>query len=671
MTTPTNETLVAWWSFDALDEAKALDQCSGIADRIEGRYKRVEGVSGSALKLDGFTTAVVRAAAHAPVLPGGFTIEAWIALGAYPWNFCAIASQRSGETAGYDFAVGPRGEVRLCIAADGKWAACVSKDFTIPLRAWTHLACTCGADGSLAVYVNGQPAGTAAAGAAPGFAPGADLWIGANEQPVRPAYHRGEKGTRPSWFCLDGMLDELKIHARAMTPNDIAAAHGALTPAPQRELLPRRMPSGPPGPGRFGATYGMLKYYDEWDAVWPVGPDPDVLVRFDTSPARVVFWRGTRYSPVWVSENDLWMADQSVEAWDQLEGCYEHMQDRHCHYSHVRVIEATDARVVVHWRYAPTSSHDHHWKIDPKTGWGCWVDEYYFIYPDAMGIRKVMWKRGTLGPQRQFQESLPLSHPGQVQGDVVEREYVTIANLNHQTATLRYTESPGPSDPKDLPENPLIQRYNFKSHWRPFIIFENGNKMGCFANKPIENLGKPGTCNHWPVCQARSDGRDSQTTDRPAHFLGFPISDPPIHQQGDMNWYASLYGMTDQPMEHLVEIARSWNRPAELTVAKGSFACAGYDRSRRAFLFGRLDAGSAPIQCRLAASEESPVFNPVFIIEGWGEGEAHVTINGQAARRGHAFRTGLSYRLDRTDLVVWTRLRATAPVELTVARSNP
>ena len=657
---------VGWWSFDEIDGHTATDQVTGTPDRIEGRFKRVPGVTGSALKFDGFTTAVVREAAAAPHLENGFTIAAWVALGAYPWNFCPVLSQRRKEEAGYDFAIGARGELRLSVAASGEWTECVSGDLAVELRAWTHVACTCDAEGAMAVYVNGRPAGAAAAKAGPTFAPGSDVWIGALDEPVRPAHHRGEGGTRPSWFCLDGMLDELKLYDRALSADEIAAACAAVTPAPQQELKPRRMPSGPDGPGRFGATYCRLKYYEEWDAVWPVGDHADVLVRFDRSPARVVFWRGTRYSPVWVSENGLWMADQSVEAWDDVEGCYEHMQDRHCHYSHVRVIESTDARVVVHWRYAPTSSHDHHWQVDPKTLWGCWVDEYYYIYPDVTGIRKVTWKAGTLGPRRQFQESLPLSHPGQLQGDIVEREYVTIANLDNETATLCYTGTPGPSDPADLPENLLIQRYNFKSQWRPFIIFEDGNEMGCFANKPLENLDKPGTCNHWPVCQVRSDGRDSQATDRPTHFLGFPISRPPIHRTGDTNWYSSLYGMTDQPMEQLVAVAKSWNRPPELSVVSGPFAGGAYDRSQRAFVLTRREAGAASLQCLLSASDDRPAFNPVVVLEGWGESDANVAIDGQPARRGQDFRTGLSHGIERTDLVIWTRLRTTAPVELTI-----
>jgi len=661
-------TPVGWWCFDETDEQTTTDRVTGTADRIEGHFKRVEGVSGSALKFDGFTTAVVREAAAAPRLTGGFTIEAWVTIGAYPWNFCPVLSQRREEEAGYDFAIGPRGEVRLSVASGSEWTDCVSDDFAIELRKWTHVACTCDEQGTMAIYVNGHSAGAAKTKAGPTYAPESDMWIGALKTAIRPAYHRGEGGTQPSWFCLDGMLDELKLYDRGLSADEIKTAFAAVTPTPQQELKPRRMPSGPKGPGRFGATYCKLKYYDEWDAVWPVGEHADVLVRFDRSPVRVVFWRGTRFSPVWVSENDFWMADQSVEAWDDKEGCYEHMQDRHCHYSHVRIIESTDARVIVHWRYAPTSSHDHHWRVDPKTLWGCWIDEYYFIYPDAMGIRKVTWKAGTLGQPRQFQESLPLSHPGQVQGDIVEREYATISNLNNERGTLCYTETPGQTPPEEMPANPLIQRYNFKSQWRPFIIFEDGNKMGCFSNKPLENLKKPGTCNHWPVCQARSDGRDSHATDRPAHFLGFPISVPPVHRTGDTNWYGSLYGMTDQSMEHLVEVARSWNHPADLTVGTGPYRFEKYDRSERAYVLQRSEAGDADVHCTLTANEEKPIFNPVLVLRDWGESDAEFKIDGQPAVRGEQFRTGLSRQLDRTDLIVWTQIRSTGRVELVVSR---
>jgi len=666
MNTQTDGALVGWWAFDRDGEKTAVDSITGLADAIEGNFKRVAGVAGTALKLDGFTTAVVRPAGEAPKLTSEFTIEAWVALGAYPWNFCAVAAQGDDGRTGYNFAIGPRGEVRLGVSAGGKWVACRSDDFAIELRKWTHVACTCGSDGALAVYVDGKPAGAAGAAAAPAFAPEADLWIGANARAVRPSNHRGEGGTRPSWFCLDGMLDELKIYSRALSADEVATAFAAVTPAPQQELKPRRMPSGPAGPGPFGAYYCNLKYYDEWDALWPVGPHPDVLVRFDRSPARVVFWRGTRFSPAWVSENGLWMADQSIEAWDDTEGCYEHMQDRHCHYSHVRIIESSEARAVVHWRYAPTSSHDHHWRVDKKTGWGCWVDEYYYFYPDATGIRKVTWKTGSLGEPRQFQESLPFTQPGQVQGDVVEARFATVANLAGETGEMCFVDKPPGTPIENMPADSLIQRYNFRSRQKPFILFEVGNKMHFGKARDSDRLDKPGTCNHWPVCQMRSDGRDSQATDRPAHFLSHPISYAPIHQADGRNWWHGLYGMTDRPMEHLIRVAKGWNFPARLEIADGPFAGGDYDMSQRAYLLTRSGAGPAPLKCSLAGSADRPIYNPVLVLNDWPDADVTVAVNGRQAKRGEDFRAGLRKGLDRTDLIVWLPLETDEPVELTL-----
>ncbi len=666
MNTQANDALVSYWAFEGDGETTVTDTVAGIGDPVEGNFKRVDGAVGKALKLDGFTTAIRRAAADAPKLGGAFTIEAWVALGAYPWNFCAVAAQSEDGQAGYSFAIGPRGEVRLGVAVGAAWVTACSGAFAVEMRKWTHVACTCGADGALAVYVDGRLAGSAGAAGTPVFAPDVDLCIGANAHAVRPSNHRGEGGTQPSWFCLDGMLDELKIFHRAMSAEEVADAFAAIAPAPQQEIKPRRMPSGPAGPGPFGAYYCHLKYYDEWDALWPVAEHPDVLVRFDGTDVRVVFWRGTRMSPAWVTGDGLWMADQSVEAWNDEEGCYEHMQDRHCTYSHVRIIESTPARAVVHWRYAPTSSQDHHWRVSDKTGWGCWVDEYYYFYPDATGIRKVTWKTGSLGLPRQFQESLPFTQPDQYKGDVIDADYATVANLAGETGTLQYVKSPGPGPVQGMPENALVQRHNFRSPTKPYICFEVGNKMSFGRQRDIDTLFTPSACNHWPVCQMKSDGRDAQANDRPAHFLSFPISYAPIHTAGDRNFWRGLYGMAEKSMAGLVHVAKCWNFAPPLAIAGGPFAGGDYDMSQRAYVLTRLAAGDAALRCSLAASADRPISTAVLVVEGWGDADATVEINGRKAARGAEFRTGLVTGAERTDLVVWLAIEAFEPVELTL-----
>ena len=88
----------------------------------------MRGAVGNALLFDGFTTVIDRPAADAPRLSGDFSVEAWVAHGAYPWNSCPIITQQRDEEAGYAFSVGPRGQIRLEVAVDGALQSCTSED---------------------------------------------------------------------------------------------------------------------------------------------------------------------------------------------------------------------------------------------------------------------------------------------------------------------------------------------------------------------------------------------------------------------------------------------------------------------------------------------------------------------------------------------------------------
>ena len=107
---------------------------------------------------------------------------------------------------------------------------------------------------------------------------------------------------------------------------------------------------------------------------------------FDEVPWRYVFWRGTSYIPHWVTENEIWYTNEFNETWGHgALGCAEPMSDKQTRYSHVRVIENSSARVVVHWRYALIDTRYVFARVDTATGWGDWSDEYHVIYPDGMG----------------------------------------------------------------------------------------------------------------------------------------------------------------------------------------------------------------------------------------------------------------------------------------------
>ena len=52
-----------------------------------------KGVSGKSLQFDGYKTAVKIPAKIAPKPTTEITLEGWIAIGAYPWNWCPIIQQ--------------------------------------------------------------------------------------------------------------------------------------------------------------------------------------------------------------------------------------------------------------------------------------------------------------------------------------------------------------------------------------------------------------------------------------------------------------------------------------------------------------------------------------------------------------------------------------------------
>jgi hypothetical protein len=184
-------------------------------------------------------------------------------------------------------------------------------------------------------------------------------------------------------------------------------------------------------------------------------------------------------------------------------------------------------------------------------------------------------------------------------------------------------------------------------------------------------LNVPSGCNHWPVGQMRCDGRAVQAADRPTHFLGCPMSNPPIHEKDGRSWWNGLYGMTDKPIGELVTVARSWSEPPKIIVQSQGFTSNGYDRSERAYQIECADPTSASIlRCQLAASSESPIYNIPMVITNWGDTGATLKINGKSVDQGSDFRVGHRYRLDHTDLIVWIKLRSTEPASLELSPIN-
>jgi hypothetical protein len=127
--------------------------------------------------------------------------------------------------------------------------------------------------------------------------------------------------------------------------------------------------------------------------------------------------------------------------------------------------------------------------------------------------------------------------------------------------------------------------------------------------------------------------------------------------------------MSDAGVAEFASLARSWESPARMTIENAGFSGGEYDPGERAWVVeGTAAAGNEPLALALAASPASPVENVALVVKGWGDGGAALTVDGREVPRGQGFRVGHRRRLEATDLVVFAKVRATAPLRLVLAR---
>jgi hypothetical protein len=497
---------------------------------------------------------------------------------------------------------------------------------------------------------------------------GDDFLIGMSQQKMYPKYtERGPSKTLLSYMVFDGLIDEVKIYDRALSAGEISKHYVSNKPEKFQPLQYRKLPSGPKGPGRFGGCYCRLNYVPEWERFWRVGPHPDILVRFDESPVKLIFWRGTNYGACWLTENEIWMADQSVERCGTKFGCSEHMSDKQARFSYVRIVENNDARVGIHWRYACVDIRYEITGVDPDTGWGDWTDEYYYIYPDQVMTRHQILYAPHL--RHEWQETIFFNQPGTRPEDNVQMEALTLANMKGEHYT--YSWENGPPD-FDKVENANIQLTNLKADNKHFLIVEPGGRIKSFKGCVRRQWSHFPWWNHWPVAQIPNDGRRVSGIDRPSHSSlsqSQEDSEALIHTEDGRHISVSLVGMTDKPVTELVLLARSWLNPPEIINTGTDYISEGFNKFQKAYVFN-CQNNSSVLKFTLNAGKDSPVVNPAFVIKNWSDKDAALTIDGKSIKRGRDFRFGHRHKLEGTDLIVWIREKSSRPVDIALKPLN-
>lgn len=663
---------LASWRFDEIANHNTFDDATGLQDKVQGRFQLVPGVSGNALKCDGFTTCVTRSAKHAPSLGDAWTIEAWVAVQAYPWGWCPIVAQREGRESGYLFGIDAEGHLGLHLAIKGQWHECTSER-KLGLMTWRHVAGVFDKNDGVTLFVDGEKAAHLDIKGSPTYTKDVELRIARNHAP-EPAMFTAywDAPDQPVWFSFDGLLDEITIHDKSVNATEIRASVDAARPAQPPALKPRRLPAGPADANTFGAFYVNLAYTEEWDAQWR-GKGPDVVVAFDFAPVRLVCWRGISYAPCWVTEKGNWQSNEFLERGIDRKhrGCSESMSDKQARYSHVKIIENSDARTVVYWRNSPVGVNYEMAYVDEATGWGDWSEEVHTIYPDGVAVRKVIMYSTNLEAWHEWCQSIQPLHPGQRPEDILdENRIMSIANMKGEHKTFGWNSGTKKGGYPTLP-GANIQVTYLKSTWNPFLVMDDrpgrnatggiGPAIHRFGGKWSRHSKFPWR-NHWPVTQIPILGRHAQAADRPAHTYTATQRSAAYETTDHSMTKIVLCGMTDKNAQNLLSLARSWLKAPILTIDSDNYINNGYDQTQRAYILDcKTKAQPSPVTLNVAASVQSPVRNLAVVVRNWGQTEASLQVEGQPNA---TYRTGHHRRLEGTDLIVWIVLESNKPVQI-------
>jgi hypothetical protein len=675
----------AHWAFDKVSTDMIVDDAGNLSDHVFGKYSLVKGVEGSSLRFDGFRTYVRRQAENVPKIADNFTIEAWIALAEYPWFWAPVIELRNDTFEGFMFGIDKHGKLGMRVPNTNKWQD-YSSGQRLPLRAWTHIVVVCEENKHLSFYVNGQIKNSFILDSSLPTPQGTPLLIGRNytEEP----WEDYQLTTTGFFSFFSGLIDELKIHDWALSSDDVQKVYLDIDPQQDPEIPVRQFPQVHTESGAFGAYYSKLDYYEEWDALWRVSDLADILIRFDRLSGKLVFWRGTSFVPCWVTENGIWFTNEWLETWGpDVSSCAEPIMDRDCRFSHVRIIENHSARVVVHWRYALVDAYYKFAAVDDDLR-GEWCDELYVIYPDSLGVRKMILHYSNPIRPHDWAEQIVVLPPGRTPRDVINSPEITLINMHGQERSYAWDNNL----PVVLnePKGANIEMINLKSKYRPFLILPPGpfetsemKRESPFFRTYSAEHGKGyrpesvpsvfGWWNHWPVAQVPGDGRWVLTPDRASHFNLTTFLQWKDHKMTDRTkTRIMLQGLTDKEPEGLVNLAKSWLQAPEVNVLDGKYKNFGYDQTERAYVFQvDSDGPPSPLHLELMAGHESPLINPALIIKGWGEFTPEVIIDDKLVPKGELCRVGRVSSMDGMNLVVWLKLESTKPVHLTIKHISP
>lgn len=408
------------------------------------------------------------------------------------------------------------------------------------------------------------------------------------------------------------------------------------------------------GGQKFGAREGQYQFAGETGRA--------VIVSFSQAHD-YVFWERASYTPWW-DVSGVGVCYEFVESWGYGNmGCSEPMQDKENRFSRVCIVENSPARAVVHWRYALS---DPNYRIFRDE----WVDEYYYLYPDAVGGRQVnLWANSDL--THEFIQPQYVLSPGILPEQVFERRPCRVFNLAGD-AVEDDLDIPGNRKPTKLDCDKWAEgtmRIRLKDRSHPFYSWVRRDDT--FPR--IERLFPPwqpptgdiryNLGGHYPITQLNVDVYNIFSTHRAYHTWAGMIQAKADPDNVPNSW-VHLIGVTDRDDSFLREVTASWAYPATMIVEAPGWRDAGYDFKQRAFLLEKEGAAeSGPCRVRLESARSANIFNPVFVLKGAPGPVSELRCNGSALDASD-FRSAPSWRTGET--ILWLGRSQAAGVDIEI-----
>jgi len=675
----------AWFKFDESEGDYTYEMFgNGKAEITGDKTVWKKGISGTALQFDGYKTTVKIPHEKGPKPRNAITIEGWISIGAYPWNWCPIIQQaddvpetvrlfrgnyditdavknegdlsvglvggdpnnQEGDTEvmqeidfdeidfivkyqkeddrGYFFGIDGHGHPGFKIRVGGAWEELTSV-VSLERKKWYHLAATYDQmTGNMNIYIDGEKTDQLKISKSPIELSMNDIQIGRGKErrPIDPV----RENTFPGTYSFDGLIDEIKIYDIALSPKQITKTFKQYDGKGIADLQARILPSGE-NRKTFGAYYSNLKFYDNWDNMWRFSEHSDIVVEFDNNPSKFVFWKGVSYIPMMVNDQNFWYSNEFNETWSTSggEGCQEPMSDKQVLYNHVRILENTPARAVVHYRFPLVDVNKFKANYVEESGWYDVADWYYYIYPDGVASKvEQLWTSGER--IHEWQESMAIFGPDQHPNDLIERDSTFTLIRVTDGAFKTYDWNPLPPDGIDSPERANIHHINYKGDYDPVTITDDIIWSNVYGGEITDYAIFP-TWNHWPVAQMPSDGRYASFPDRTSHSSLSHIYWADHDQQfGNRPFQKKilLEGMMKKQPLDIIPLAKSWLTPTMMHNLKG--ATGNYNKEERAYV---LEKEADNLSFTLLASDDKPIENFCVAIKHWNmKAKASMLIDG-------------------------------------------